>query len=107
MPQMRYSHLFGLVAASAMLISATGCDGPTDTGRLGPTSLQGPSAIPPNLAPIAVAGQDVTLECVSHAGSTVTLDGSRSSDSDGRVTLLEWFEAGRLIGTGAAPTVTL
>ena len=109
---MRPSQLLALAASVAIVISITTCGGrgptaPETAGKHGPLTPQGPSATPPNLAPSADAGQDVTVECASHAGSTLTLDGSRSSDSDGRIVLSEWFEEGRLIATGATPTVTL
>jgi hypothetical protein len=44
---------------------------------------------------------------VSHDGASIALDASRSSDSDGQIVRFEWFEEGRLVATGAAPTVTL
>ena len=73
----------------------------------GPTTPQGPQATPPNVAPTAIAGADQTLECATHAGSSVTLTSAGSSDSDGQIALYEWFENGRLIATGPTPTLTL
>jgi hypothetical protein len=59
------------------------------------------------VAPVAVAGPDQSAECASHAGSTVALTAAGSTDSDGQITLYEWFENGKRIATGATPTVTL
>ena len=73
----------------------------------GPTTPQGPSAVPPNTAPLAAAGIDQTVECATHSGSFVNLTSVGSSDSDGRIVLYEWFENGELIATGPTPSVTL
>jgi hypothetical protein len=78
-----------------------------DTPSSGPTTPQGPQATPPNVAPIAAAGPDQGAECLTHVGTSVTLTSAGSSDSDGQITLYEWFEDGRLIATGPAPAVTL
>jgi len=64
-------------------------------------------------SPAARAGDDITAECTSPAGATVTLDGSLSSDagappgSGQSLVLYEWFEdfgapAERLLGTGVS-----
>ena len=73
----------------------------------GPTTPQGPSAVPPNAAPFAAAGIDQVVECATHAGTSVTLTSAGSSDSDGQIVLYEWFEEGRLIATGPTPSVGL
>lgn len=93
----------------AFVLLGCGEDLPTqlDAPSSGPTTPQGPQATPPNVAPIAVAGPDQAAECATHAGSSVTLTSAGSLDSDGQITLYEWFEDGRLIATGPAPTVTL
>ena len=54
-----------------------------------------------------VAGADQVAECASHAGTAVALTSAGSSDSDGQITLYEWFEDGWPIATGPTPTVTL
>ena len=108
---MRSSSFVGLLSVALIAALPLGCgdDGPTslDDPTGGPTSPQGPQAVPPNVAPIAVAGPDQSAECSSHAGSSIALTAAGSSDSDGQITLYEWFENGRRIATGATPTVTL
>ena len=79
----------------------------SDGAPLGPTTPQGPQAVPPNTPPAAAAGIDQTVECATHSGSRVNLTSTGSSDSDGQIVLFEWFENGQLIATGPAPGVTL
>lgn len=104
------SHLCNRLAAMAIVLSMAGCGADTTSPaarQAGPTAPQGPRATPPNSAPLARSGADLVAECLSHEGATITLDGSTSADSDGRIVLYEWFEQGKLIATGATPTVTL
>ncbi len=59
----------------------------------------------PNAAPMANAGQDQTVA----SGATVTLDGSASSDGDGRIASYVWTGSAGITLTGAdtaAPTFT-
>jgi hypothetical protein len=108
---MRSASFVGLlsVALAAALPLGCGDDGPTalDDTTEGPTSPQGPQATPPNVAPVAAAGPDQAAECASHAGSSVTLSSAGSGDSDGQITLYEWFENGKRIASGPTATVTL
>jgi hypothetical protein len=108
---MRPFPMRGLVSGLAAALVLVGCGDDltteVDTPRSGPTTPQGPQASPPNLAPNALAGPDQAAECASHSGASVTLTSVGSSDSDGQVTLYEWFEEGRLIATGPTPTLTL
>jgi uncharacterized membrane protein len=60
-----------------------------------------------NLPPVAAAGPDQTVECASHHGTDVALDGSGSNDPDGTIAKYEWFEGDALVASGAAPTVLL
>jgi hypothetical protein len=99
------------LAAAVVTLGFLACgDGLTtesDDTPLGPTTPQGPQAVPPNTAPVAAAGADQTVECATHSGSLVNLTSDGSSDSDGRIVLYEWFENGKLIATGPTPAVTL
>lgn len=105
------SRFSGFVPLLVVTMTFAGCgdDLTTEatTPQQGPTSPQGPQATPPNVAPIAVAGPDQTAECGSFNGSSISLTSTGSSDSDGQITLYEWFENGQLIATGPAPTLTL
>jgi hypothetical protein len=62
--------------------------------------------------PVANAGPDQTLECTGDSSSTVTLDGSASTDPNNDITLYQWFEHfgapdSVLLGTGKSLTVSL
>jgi hypothetical protein len=108
---MRASSIRDLVTGLAAVLALVGCGDDltteADTPSPGPATPQGPQATPPNLAPIAAAGADQVAECESHTGTIVALSSAGSSDSDGQVTLYEWFEERRLIATGPTPTVNL
>ena len=61
-----------------------------------------------NQPPVADAGADQRVECSSHAGTPVTLDGSASSDPDGNPLRFEWRDAdGNIVGTAAPVNLTL
>ena len=109
---MRNSHISVLTASLAGAILTGSCSrdstapGASAVSQDGPTTPQGPKATPPNVAPIGKAGANLLVECASHDGATVKLDGSGSSDSDGQIVGFEWFENGKLVATGVTPTVT-
>lgn len=60
-----------------------------------------------NNSPVADAGPDQVVECTSHHGAAVTLDGSGSSDVDGVIVAYEWILGGTVVATGPNPTLTL
>lgn len=64
---------------------------------------------PTNQPPTADAGPDQTVECADadDGTTTVTLDGTGSSDSDGSIASYEWSNGGSMIATGANPDVEL
>ena len=102
--------LSGLVP-TLLVVALIGCGDElsteVDVPLQGPTTPQGPQATPPNAAPLAVAGPDQAAECATHAGSSVTLTSAGSGDSDGQITLYEWFESGELIAEIPTGTETL
>lgn len=62
----------------------------------------------PNQPPVADAGHAQTLECSSHSGTLVTLNGSGSSDPDGDPLGFEWKdENNNVVGTTAIASVTV
>ena len=103
----RLCGLLPVVLVVALIACGDELSTEVDVPLQGPTAPQGPQATPPNAAPVAVAGPDQAAECATHAGSSVMLTSAGSGDSDGQITLYEWFENGELIATGPTPTVTL
>lgn len=62
----------------------------------------------PNQPPVANAGPDQTVGCSGPNGSTVTLNGSQSTDPDGDVLSFVWTDAaGNIIGTTAVVQTTV
>lgn len=58
--------------------------------------------------PVANAGADQVVECAGHYGTTVTLNGSASSDPDGTALSYAWTdEANNLVGTTAVVQLSL
>lgn len=59
-----------------------------------------------NTPPVANAGADQTIEC-GGASTSVTLDGSASTDADGDPLTYEWREGATVLGTGAILNTSL
>jgi hypothetical protein len=69
-----------------------------------PTAL-GTTSLYVNAAPTANAGLDRTIECTSHAGMSVTLNGS-GTDADSDPISYQWWHNGNQIGNTASINVT-
>ena len=60
-----------------------------------------------NWPPVANAGASQTVECASHTGTSVTLNGSASSDPDGGTLTFQWTDASNnVLGSTAVIHVT-
>ena len=81
--------------------------GQTNLSNNSPANDQNPDWQPiANSPPTANAGSHQTVECTSHAGALVTLNGA-ASDPDGDVLSFVWKEGSTVLGSGAVLTVTL
>ncbi|WP_340102449.1 immunoglobulin-like domain-containing protein [Rhodohalobacter sp. 8-1] len=60
-----------------------------------------------NVAPVADAGPDQTLECDNFGVAAVSLDGSGSFDDNGDMLTYSWSAGGEEIATGVNPNVSL
>ncbi|MBW3544289.1 MAG: DUF5011 domain-containing protein [Bacteroidetes bacterium] len=66
--------------------------------------------IPIGAPPVAHAGPNQTVECESHSGTLVTLDGSGSTDPNGDALTYRWYQGTTLVAgpsTSATANVTL
>jgi len=73
------------------------------------SALSGPFVVTQavdNLTPIANAGPDSTVECTAPSGTSLSLNGTGSSDPDGDALSFAWT-GGFGSATGIAPTVTV
>jgi hypothetical protein len=80
----------------------------TDIGRTQPYRVTQFEGAIVNLPPVANAGADQMVECISHSGTPVMLDGSASSDPNGDTLTYEWRNAaGNVVGTTAKVNLAL
>jgi hypothetical protein len=102
-PDLNASQVLGVVRTTAIDVGPAGWDGPTGTGRVDAFSAL---ASVLNAPPVADAGPDTTVECTGPAGTSVTLNGLRSSDPDGDTITYSWSAPGITFDdpTSATPT---
>ena len=80
----------------------------TDPGRLSSTASTLITVQAVNHPPVADAGADQTMGCAGHGGTSVMLNGSKSSDPDGDALSFVWKnEANSVVGTTAVVQLTL
>lgn len=90
-----------LNSADPVGVSATRLDSWTIHGGLNLHNAMSYGASEPNLPPVADAGPDQTVSDTDANGTElVTLNGSGSTDPEGRALIFSWTEGGTTIGTG-------
>ena len=76
----------------------------TDAGGLSSTAVTHVTIT--NLPPVANAGADQTLPAAGPGGTSVTLNGSASTDPDGDALTFVWTEGGTFVGKSAVVSLT-
>ncbi len=74
---------------------------PIDFGEVAQNLCEG------NLAPLAMAGDDVVISDEGDGQETILLDASGSSDPDGSIIFYRWFQEGTELARIAQPEITL
>ncbi len=86
---------------SSLIITSNDPDRPTRTVTLRGTVVA-------NIAPIARAGADITIEDADNSGSEpVSVSGAASTDADGTITNFAWSLGPTILASGPTPSATL
>ncbi len=103
LPALTSADVRNVLSTTAIDIGPVGFDAASGAGRLDALAALASQL---NAPPIADAGPDTTVECSGSAGTTVTLNGVRSSDPDGDPLTYAWSAPGIVFDDPTSVTPT-
>ena len=103
LPALTAADVRTILSATAVDIGAAGFDAASGAGRLDALAALSSQL---NQPPVADAGPDTTVECAGGAGTSVQLNGLRSSDPDGDALTYAWSAPGITFDDPSSATPT-